>query len=105
MVVSGTVALRGVVISSCTYRTISLGSTRTVRFGCRSWVIFALPWNHRQPYVWGACGGIPGAAHAVRNAVKLAGMTDDLLLLIFASAAVAGGYKIWQISLDARAAA
>ena len=40
-----------------------------------------------------------------RNPVKLAGMTDDLLLLIFTSAALAGGYKIWQISLDARAAA
>jgi Protein of unknown function (DUF3301) len=37
--------------------------------------------------------------------VKLAGMTDDLLLLIFTSAALAGGYKIWQISLDAREAA
>ena len=29
-------------------------------------------------------------------------MTDDLLLLILASAALAGGYRIWQISLDAR---
>src|SRR5271169_4834706 len=36
---------------------------------------------------------------------KLHPMTDDLLLLIFTSAALAGGYKIWQISLDAREAA
>ena len=41
----------------------------------------------------------------MRNAVKLAGMTDDLLLLISACAALAGGYRIWQTSLDAREAA
>ncbi len=41
----------------------------------------------------------------MRNAVKLAGMTDDLLLLILVSAALAGGYRIWQTSLDAREAA
>jgi Protein of unknown function (DUF3301) len=32
-------------------------------------------------------------------------MTDDLLLLVLAAGALAGGYRIWQISLDARAAA
>jgi len=32
-------------------------------------------------------------------------MTDDLLLLVFAAGALAGGYRIWQISLDAREAA
>jgi hypothetical protein len=32
-------------------------------------------------------------------------MTDDLLLLILATGAVAGTYKIWQLSLDAREAA
>jgi hypothetical protein len=36
---------------------------------------------------------------------KLRGMTDDLLLLILAAAALAGGYRIWQLSLDAREAA
>ena len=29
-------------------------------------------------------------------------MTEDLLLLVLATAALAGGYKIWQLSLDAR---
>ena len=32
-------------------------------------------------------------------------MSDDLLLLIFTAAVLAGGYRIWQISLDTRAAA
>ena len=41
----------------------------------------------------------------MRNAVKLGGMTDDLLLLISACAALAAGYRIWQTSLDAREAA
>ena len=36
---------------------------------------------------------------------KLRGMTDDLVLLILAAAALAGGYRIWQLSLDAREAA
>jgi hypothetical protein len=36
---------------------------------------------------------------------KLRGMTDDLLLLILTAAVVAGGYRIWQLSLDAREAA
>jgi TRAP-type C4-dicarboxylate transport system permease small subunit len=36
---------------------------------------------------------------------KLLNMTDDLLLLVFAAGALAGGYRIWQISLDAREAA
>src|SRR5450631_4267171 len=32
-------------------------------------------------------------------------MTDDLLLLVVATGVVAGAYKIWQLSLDAREAA
>ena len=36
---------------------------------------------------------------------KLARMTDDLVLLVFAAGILAGGYKIWHISLDAREAA
>ena len=32
-------------------------------------------------------------------------MTDELLLLMFTAGVVAGGYRLWQISLDARAAA
>jgi hypothetical protein len=36
---------------------------------------------------------------------KLHGMTDDLLLLILTAAVLAGGYRIWQLSLDAREAA
>jgi hypothetical protein len=32
-------------------------------------------------------------------------MTDDLLLLILTAAVLAGGYRIWQLSLDAREAA
>jgi hypothetical protein len=32
-------------------------------------------------------------------------MTDDLLLLILAAGVLAGGYKVWQLSLDAREAA
>jgi len=33
---------------------------------------------------------------------KLRAMTDDLLLLVLTVGALAGGYKIWQLSLDAR---
>ena len=29
-------------------------------------------------------------------------MTDDLVLLVLTAAVVAGGYKIWHLSLDAR---
>jgi hypothetical protein len=29
-------------------------------------------------------------------------MTDDLVLLVLATGVLAGGYKIWQLSLDAR---
>ena len=36
---------------------------------------------------------------------KLRGMTDDLLLLVLTTGVLAGGYKIWQLSLDARQAA
>lgn len=36
---------------------------------------------------------------------KLRSMTDDLMLLILGAGVLAGGYKIWQISLDAREAA
>jgi hypothetical protein len=36
------------------------------------------------------------------NAVKLAGMTDDLIWLVLAAGVLAGGYKLWQTSLDAR---
>ena len=32
-------------------------------------------------------------------------MSDDLLLLVFAAGALAGGYRIWQTSMDARDAA
>jgi uncharacterized protein DUF3301 len=32
-------------------------------------------------------------------------MTDDLWLLLLAAGALAGGYRLWQISMDARAAA
>jgi hypothetical protein len=32
-------------------------------------------------------------------------MNDDLVLLVLAAGALAGGYKLWQTSLDARAAA
>jgi hypothetical protein len=32
-------------------------------------------------------------------------MSDDLLLLVLATGALAGGYKIWQSSMDAREAA
>jgi Protein of unknown function (DUF3301) len=53
-------------------------------------------------------GGVLGNSRGgppPRNAVKLSGMTDDLLLLVLGAAVLAGGYKIWQISLDAREAA
>ena len=33
---------------------------------------------------------------------KLRGMTDDLLLLVLTAGVLAAGYKIWQLSLDAR---
>jgi Protein of unknown function (DUF3301) len=36
---------------------------------------------------------------------KLRAMTDDLLLLVLIAGLLAGGYKIWQLSLDAREAA
>jgi hypothetical protein len=36
---------------------------------------------------------------------KLWSMTDDLVLLVLATGALAAGYRIWQISLDAREAA
>ena len=36
---------------------------------------------------------------------KLHGMDDDLVLLVLAAGVLAGGYKIWQTSLDAREAA
>jgi hypothetical protein len=45
------------------------------------------------------------AAHASWNAVKLGGMSEDIMLLVLAAAVLAGGYKIWQTSLDAREAA
>ena len=32
-------------------------------------------------------------------------MSDDLLLLIFTAGVLAGGYRIWQTSMDAREAA
>jgi Protein of unknown function (DUF3301) len=32
-------------------------------------------------------------------------MSEDLLLLIFIAASLASGYKVWQLSLDAREAA
>jgi hypothetical protein len=32
-------------------------------------------------------------------------MTDDLVLLVLAAGVLAGGYKIWQLSLDSREAA
>ena len=34
--------------------------------------------------------------------VKLEVMVNDLMLLVSAAAVVAGGYKIWQLALDAR---
>jgi hypothetical protein len=36
---------------------------------------------------------------------KLRAMSDDLVLLLLAAGVLAGGYKIWQSSLDARDAA
>jgi Protein of unknown function (DUF3301) len=36
---------------------------------------------------------------------KLRAMTDDLLLLVLTVGVLAAGYKIWQLSLDAREAA
>ena len=36
---------------------------------------------------------------------KLHGMNDDLVLLVLVAGILAGGYKIWQTSLDAREAA
>ncbi len=50
-------------------------------------------------------GGIPPnsrAAQAQQIAVKLGAMSDDLVLLVSAAGVLAGGYKIWQLSLDAR---
>src|SRR6202022_1084996 len=99
MVVSGVAAPRGVAIKFCTYCTISLGSTRTVRFGCGSLVIVALP-KIVTPSLWGASLGNPVPAYG-----KLHGMNDDLVLLVLAAGVLAGGYKIWQTSLDAREAA
>jgi uncharacterized protein DUF3301 len=32
-------------------------------------------------------------------------MSDDPFILVFAAALLAGGYKVWQVSLDAREAA
>src|SRR5258707_11108681 len=100
MVVSGAVALCGVVIKLCTYCTISLGSTRTVRFGCGSLVMGTLPQNPFTYPVWGASIGNPVPAYG-----KLRDMSDDLVLLVLAAGVLAGGYKIWQSSLDARDAA
>jgi len=42
------------------------------------------------------------AAQAQRIAVKLGAMSDDLVLLVSAAGVLAGGYRIWQLSLDAR---
>jgi hypothetical protein len=42
------------------------------------------------------------AAQAQQIAVKLGAMTDDLVLLVSAAGVLAGGFKIWQLSLDAR---
>jgi hypothetical protein len=42
------------------------------------------------------------AAQAQRIAVKLGAMSDDLVLLVSAASVLAGGYRIWQLSLDAR---
>ena len=42
------------------------------------------------------------AAQAQQIAVKLGAMSDDLVLLVSAAGVLAGGYKIWQLSLDAR---
>ena len=36
---------------------------------------------------------------------KLHAMNDDLVLLVLVAGVLAGGYKIWQTSLDAREAA
>jgi len=53
-------------------------------------------------------GRVPENSRVQRSEMpcgKLRAMTEDLLLLIFAAAVLAGGYKIWQLSLDAREAA
>jgi hypothetical protein len=42
------------------------------------------------------------AAQAQQIAVKLGAMSDDLVLLVSAAGVLAGGYRIWQLSLDAR---
>ncbi len=48
-------------------------------------------------------GHHPGAYnHFTRHNGKLCAMSDDLVTLILAAAAVAGFYKIWQSALDAR---
>src|ERR1700722_13817139 len=78
---SNAAALGGVAINSCTYCTISFGSTRTVKFGCVS--LFMGP-------VWGCPPDFQGYG-------KLRGMNDDLLLLVVAAGALAGGYRIWQV--------
>jgi len=36
---------------------------------------------------------------------KLRAMSDDLFFLVFGAAILAAGYKVWQVSLDAREAA
>jgi hypothetical protein len=51
--------------------------------------------------------GRPAAGANICSAVKvkIRCMGDDLLLLILGAAALAGTYKLWQLSLDAREAA
>jgi hypothetical protein len=49
---------------------------------------------------------LPGAAQrSEMHWGKLRAMTDDLLLLVLTVGVLAGGYKIWQLSMDARDAA
>ncbi len=47
-------------------------------------------------------GGFPGE---FQGDGKLAAMPDDLLMLVLTIAVLAGTYKLWQLSLDAREAA
>ncbi len=48
-------------------------------------------------------GGVPGNSRLRGRGMRLSlGMTEDLLLVVLAAAVLAGGYRIWQLSLDAR---
>src|SRR5579863_149610 len=85
--VSGAVAASGLAIKPCTYRTMSLGSTRTARLACELFITSSM--------------GRP----AGNSRVSFPPMNEDFVLLVLTAGFLAGGYRVWQSSLDAREAA